>query len=109
MDEGLVAVEEAVPAGEEVALEPALAKMLGEDLHDPAVAGKALVGGEGLGLPGPVGDLEDVVEPVRGGLVGAEEPEGLRVALDPQGQVLGLDPGRLGAPWAIDGDHDDVS
>ena len=37
VDERLVAAEEAVPAGEQVALEPALTGVLGEDLHDPAV------------------------------------------------------------------------
>ena len=35
VDEGLVAVEEAVAAGEQVALEPALAVVLGEHLHAP--------------------------------------------------------------------------
>ncbi len=37
MDERLVAVEQAVPAGQQVALQPALAEVLGEDLHHPAV------------------------------------------------------------------------
>ena len=37
VDERLVAVEEPVPAGEQVALEPALAQVLGEHLHHAAV------------------------------------------------------------------------
>jgi hypothetical protein len=37
VDERLVTVEEAVPAGQEVALEPALALVLGEHLHHAAV------------------------------------------------------------------------
>ena len=41
VDERLVAVEEAVAAGEEVALEPALAEVLREDLHDPAARARA--------------------------------------------------------------------
>ena len=60
-------------AGEQVALEPALAEMLGEDLHHPAVRREALVVGAKLGEPeGAVGDEEDVAEPVRGRLVGAK-------------------------------------
>jgi hypothetical protein len=37
VDERLIAVEQPVPAGEQVALQPALAQMLGKHLHDPAV------------------------------------------------------------------------
>ena len=36
VDERLVAAEQAVPAGQQVALEPALAGVLGQDLHHPA-------------------------------------------------------------------------
>ena len=75
VDEGLVAVEEAVPSGEEVALEPALALVLGEHLQHAAVAGEVLVGRQRLGVPRPVGRLEDRAEPVRVGLVRAEEAE----------------------------------
>ena len=50
VDEGLVAVEEAVPAGEQVALEPALAQVLGQHLHHPAVGREVLVVGEDLGV-----------------------------------------------------------
>ena len=59
VDEGLVAVEQAVPAGEQVALQPALAEVLGEDLHDAAVGGEVVVAGDDLRLERPVGDLED--------------------------------------------------
>ena len=44
MDERLVAVEEAVPARQQVALEPALAEVLGQDLHHAAVGREVLVG-----------------------------------------------------------------
>ena len=80
VDERLVAVEEAVPAREEIALEPALAEMLREHLHHAAVRGQPLVGRLGLGDPGAAGDREDVAEPVRRRLVRAEQPEVLRFA-----------------------------
>ncbi len=79
VDERLVAVEEAVPAGQQVALQPALALVLGEDLHHPAVRGEVVVGREDLGHPGLVGHLEDGAEAVRGGLVRAEDAEVLAV------------------------------
>jgi hypothetical protein len=43
VDEGFVAGEKAVAAGEEVAFEPALAEMLGEDFEDAAVGGEVVV------------------------------------------------------------------
>ena len=48
VDEGLVAGEEAVPAGEQVAFEPALAQVLAEDLHHPAVGREVVVVGQDL-------------------------------------------------------------
>ena len=45
VDERLVAVEEPVPAGEQVALEPALAEVLAEHLHHPAVGREVVVSG----------------------------------------------------------------
>ena len=75
VDERLVAVEEAVAAGEEVALEPALALVLGQDLHDPAVRREVLVGRLCLGVPGAFGDGEDIAKPVRRGFVRSEQAE----------------------------------
>ena len=43
VDEGLVAVEEAVAAAEQIALQPALAEVLGEDLHDATVGSEVVV------------------------------------------------------------------
>ena len=59
MDERLVAVEQAVPPGEQVALEPALALVLAEHLQHAAGAGQVLVdvGAEELGVPLLVGDV----------------------------------------------------
>src|ERR1035437_4848277 len=78
VDEGFVAVEHAVAAGQQVALEPALALVLGEDLHDPTVDGEDVVigvFGDHFGAPGLAGHLEDRLEAVRGRLVGSEHPE----------------------------------
>ena len=75
VDERLVAVEDAVAAGEQVALEPALALVLREHLHDPPVRREVVVAVDDLGHPRPVGDLEDGAEPVGRGLVRPEHPE----------------------------------
>ena len=64
-----------MPAGEQVALEPALARVLAQDLHHAAVGREVVVVGQTLGHPGAVGRLEHGVQPVRGGLVGAEDAE----------------------------------
>jgi hypothetical protein len=82
VDERLVAVEQPVAAGQRVALQPALAQVLGQNLDDAPVRREVVVGRQALRDPGSVGDVEDVGEPVRRGLVGAEEPEVVAVALD---------------------------
>jgi len=64
MDEGLVAGEEPVPAGEEVALEPAFAEVLAQDLHHAPVGGKVDVGGQGRLGPGLLRDLIDRLQTV---------------------------------------------
>ena len=64
-----------MPAGQQVAFEPALAGVLGQDLHHPAAGREMLVVGQALGLPRPLGRLEHGGQPVGGGLVGAEDAE----------------------------------
>ena len=98
VDEGLVAVEQAVPAGEQVALQPSLALVLGQHLHHPAGPGQVIVdlGGEELGVPLFVGHVEDGLQSVGGGLVGAEDTEVVRVEPNHLGQPLTEDPGGLG-------------
>ncbi len=64
-----------MPAGEEVALQPALAGVFGEDLQDPAVRVQVLVDGQGRFLPGLAAGGVDGLEAVGGGLVGADEAE----------------------------------
>ena len=75
MDEGLVAVEESVPAGQQIAFEPAFALVLAEHLHDPAGRGEVLVVGNGGGIPLPLGHFEQGFEPVGNRLVGPEDAE----------------------------------
>ena len=85
VDERLVAREEAVPARQEVAFEPALAEMLAQDLHRAAVRRHVVVGGEYLGGGHAGGGIEDGRPAVGGHLVGAEDAEvslGLAVAQD---------------------------
>ena len=79
VDEGLVAREEAVPAGQQIAFQPALALVLAEDFHHPAVRVQVVVVGQRLGDPGAVGDFEHVLPAVGVGLVRAEEAEVLAV------------------------------
>ena len=80
--ERLVAVEQPVPAGEQVALEPALTQMLGEHLHHAALRPEVLVVGPGLGQPRLVGRLEHRRQPVRRGFVGPHQAEPVGVAGD---------------------------
>src|SRR3954447_14145510 len=80
--ERLVAVEDPVPAGEEVALQPPLAEMLRQHLQDASVRRELLVGRLDLRVPRAPGGGEDVAEAVRSRLVGPEEPEVLPVAGD---------------------------
>ena len=62
-------------AGQQVTLQPALALVLGEDLHHPPVGRQVVVIGDELGVPGPVGHLEEVLQPVGRRLVWTEDPE----------------------------------
>ena len=83
-DEGLIAVEEAVAAGEEVPLQPALAHVLGEHgVHHPAAVGQVLVPVGALGVPHPSGGLEHGGQAVGLALVRAEDPEVLGILVLP--------------------------
>jgi hypothetical protein len=73
--ERLVGREHAVPAAEEIPLQPPGAQVLGEDLHDPAVRGDLLVGRLDRCLEAPVGRLEHRLQPVARRLVRTEQPE----------------------------------
>ncbi len=75
MGEGLVRGEQAVPAGEEITLQPALAQVFRQDFHHPAVTGQMFVGRKDLRLPGLSGGLVERAEAVGLGLVGPHHPE----------------------------------
>ncbi len=85
-----------MPAGEQVGLEQPLRDVLVEDLDDPALVRQVLVDRQHLALPGLRRDLVHVVEPVAGGLVGAEDPEVERIAGDDVAQPAAEHAGRLG-------------
>ena len=82
-------------AAQQVALQPALAVVLGEHLHHPSLRGDVLVLGAGV-HQAAVLDLEDGAEPVGVGLVGAEEAERLRVGHVEVAQQLAEAAGRFG-------------
>ena len=97
VDERLVAVEQAVPPGEQVPLEPALALVLGEHLEHATGAGEVLVdlGPLERGVPLLVGRIEDGLQAVRRGLVRPEDPEVVGVEPDDVGEPLAEHLGRL--------------
>ena len=64
VDERLVTGEETVPAGQQIAFEPALTLVLAEHLHDPPVGRQMVVPRLGLRDPGAVGNLEHVLPAV---------------------------------------------
>jgi len=75
VDERLVAAEQPVPPGEQVALQPALAGVLGQHLDHPALGREVLVDLLDPTREDLVGDLVDRVQPVGRGLVGPEDAE----------------------------------
>jgi hypothetical protein len=74
-----------------------VAVVLGQHLHHPAVAAELHVVRRDPFHERPVGDVEDVAEPVAVGLVRAEQPERLRVAPVDVAHQLAQLAGRLGA------------
>ena len=98
VDERLVAGEEAVPAGQQVALQPALALVLAEHFHDAAVGAELVVLRIDLGHVAAIGDLEHVLPAVRVVLVRTEQAEvlALQVQLHHVAQELAHTPRRLG-------------
>ena len=79
VDERLVAREEAVPARQQIAFQPALALVLAEHLHHPAVRAELVVFRIDLGHVAALGHLQHVLPAVRVVLVGAEQAEVLAV------------------------------
>ena len=89
--ERLVGVEQPVPPGQQIPLQPAEQRMLGQHLHHPAVARQLAavrVLGQEVGHPGLLADLIDRLKSVGGGLVGTEQAEVRRVGLHHVAQHL---------------------
>ncbi len=101
-----------MPAGEEVALQPALAGVFGEDLHHPAVPVQVLVDRQEFGLPGLAAGVEYGLQPVGGGLVRADEAEvaARRGVVHDLFEEVAEDAGRLvqGRARLVDGDREPV-
>ena len=75
-DKGLIAVEQAVPAGQQIALEPALALMLAEHrVQHAALRSEKFIVVDFAGVPLPICDLEYVAEKIRKGFVRTEDAE----------------------------------
>ncbi len=75
-DERLVAVEQPVPAGEQIALQPAFALVLAQHRVQHAAGGREeLVVLCFAGVPLPVGDFKDRAQEIRERLVGTEDAE----------------------------------
>ena len=109
--EGLVGVEEAVPAREQVAFEPAEQGVLREHLHDAAVGRELAAVGvlrQHVGHPRLLGRLVDRLQAVGGGLVRPEHAEAGRVQLHHVAQELAEGLGVLVLHGAARGDLDRV-
>ncbi len=75
VDEGFVAVEQAVAAGEEIPFEPPFALVFAEDFENAAVVGEVFVDLDHLAFPLARGDFEDGGEFVGNRFVRAEDAE----------------------------------
>ena len=89
-----------MPAGEQVALQPALAVVLGQDLHHPAVAGQVLVDVGSIGssqvLPVTSNTASSRLEAVSSG-PNRRKLRGAAFGRDHVAQHRAQDPGRLGS------------
>src|SRR5204863_8639764 len=68
VDKGLIAREQAVASGQQIAFEPALAKMLAQHLHYAALPREMDVIGLDLLHPNTLSCLEDIVQAIGRGL-----------------------------------------
>ena len=64
VDEGLVAGEQSMAAGEQIAFEPALAKVLAEHLHDTTLSCQMNVVRFDRLHPDAIGCFKDIVEAI---------------------------------------------
>ncbi len=94
VDEGLVTGKKAVPAGEQIAFQPAFTLVLAEHLKHPAIGRHMLIKRKNLRRRTPIGYLEDGIPTIRFSFVGAENQEVVRVQLDEVTDKLPLHTGR---------------
>src|SRR5260370_39254951 len=95
VDERLVAVEEAVAPGEQIAFEPPLASVFAEDFHDAPVGRQVIVVGYRFRHPCAVGGFEYSGKAVRGRLVRTEQTE-VPILFDAVSQERPPEPRRRG-------------
>ena len=62
-------------SGKQIALQPALAEVLAQNLHHAAVRGKVIVRGENLRCGNSVRNFKDVLQAVGGRFIGADDAE----------------------------------
>jgi len=110
VDEGLVAREETVTPGKQIALEPSLTHVFAKHFHHASIDGEVFVHGQKRFHENFVGGFVDGVEAVRGGLIRAEDAEilGIGVLLHDVAQESSEDPGgfanfpaRLGHAYGV--------
>src|SRR6185312_10670725 len=79
VNERLITRKEAVTARQKITLEPTLALMLAEHLHNPPIRREMIVPLRAFRDPGAIGHLEHILPAVRVVLVWTEKPEVPRV------------------------------
>src|ERR1051326_1820394 len=84
MNECLITTKEAVPASEQIALQPALAEVLTQHFHHPAVVGHVLVPRQNRAHENPVSHFKNGVPTVRGCFIRAEYSEVPSLAIEPE-------------------------
>jgi hypothetical protein len=75
VNEGDVAGKEAVPAGQEIALQSPLALVFAEHLHHPPIRRQMIIIRKAVRHPSPVGDFQDVLPAIGIVFVRTEEAE----------------------------------
>ena len=80
--EGFVGRPHAMPPGQQVAFEPALAAMLAQDFHDAAVGAEVVIDRNGFRHEATIRRFENGVQAIGVRLIGTEHAEVCRIALE---------------------------
>ena len=101
VDERLVAREEAMPAGQQVAFQPALALVLAEHFHHATIRAELVVFRINLGHVATRRDFEHILPAIRVVLVRAEQPKVLafKIELHHVAKEFAHQAGRFGRVW----------